>query len=244
MSWNTRVKKTEYLRGFAEVSYSKGGPIFVRLDALKDAEGKVTRPESTYEISPKSAPDDIRSFPPGKYYVSLSADGQKLYSLGPVNGTYLARCLGFPPDREGKPAKPSFDPGGKEIKMKDGRSFTSQPRYTMSPRYRITGGRYKNTVCLGSLPYIFEQEVDTGYARIAGSLKQNEQVTQWLEVFDIPPLPYSDNMLPILHEALMEHEDKEVQVDVSNGFVNAVRPLPETDEPKSKAKKPAKKAKK
>lgn len=157
----------------------------------------------------------------GRYRVSMSASGDKIFGMTPEKGTYIVRYDGMVA-KEGQVPSPFVVKGG-ERKRKDGGTFKAEDYLAFTVLLRIVSKENKGVHLPVQLTYSFEQYKDTGETLILLGRVAYERTAQFLEYagidFNTDTIPYSENILPWIDETLQKRNVK-FQVSLKDGYVD------------------------
>lgn len=176
--------KQKSLRGKASVRITKS-TVRVAFD---------TDPENVYEIPLENAPQILK---PGKWFVSLSAKGDRMYSLSPVEGPFSLRFKEIAHSKDQPPAPGDYVSHWKSEQGKD--METSYQGFTML--FEITEGPCAGMVVASFLRYYFAASND-GFVLFdkprSPHTKTLSDTLDAVGAFDKGPMKYSENILPAL----------------------------------------------
>lgn len=178
-------------------------------------------------LEKKDCPDEVK---PGMWYVSLSGDKKKMYSLHPINGMFNVHVLRFSAKKDEQPVPRVHHSN----KYDDWYSFT--------PILEFLDGDAKGMTVGYDLPCNFEPidaEIKGETVKIVGishpKSKYTEKLVDFLEVTEAQkagPMKWVDNPLPKLEHRMLQ-ADAHFKVIMKNGFVETVYlndALPESED--------------
>jgi len=182
--------------------------------------------EEIFEVEYKNAPDNVKA---GRWHLSLSADGTRLYGFTPINGAYKMRFkkMAAPDGQLPAPSHVTYTWEGKEIEYD---AFTII--------MEIVEGKDIGLQVPMFLRYNFEETDGV----VAISHKKSKYTTQLLTVLDSTgvfekgEMQYSENILPAL-EARMRDKNKLLMVIMKNGYPDSMTQMDEEKPVKGKVKK-------
>jgi hypothetical protein len=183
--WGTRVyDKQKSLRGEASVRVTKST---VRVAFTDD-------PENIYEIPLDKAPAIVK---PGKWFVSLSAKGDKMYSLYPKEGAFSLRFKEIAHVQGQPPARTAYKSHWKDNSGKD--METDYEAFTMI--FEIVEGPCAGMQVAKFLRYYFVASQD-GFVLFdkprSPHTKTLSDTLDSLGVFDKGQMKFSENLLPAI----------------------------------------------
>lgn len=214
----TETKQTSGPRGLADVKvYAKS------ISITFDDEGDVRK-------FPREDTDAVPEYVKKSGYmnVSLSREGDKIWTMYPAKGTYKVKFAGFP-HRDGEEPQPKDKPGGVR-KGRNGGTYHQEPYRQITFLLEITDGSYKGMTIPFFVRYLFEQFESTGLSKISGYGKARSQLEEMLQLCGLnfleDNIPYSDNVLPHLQDMLLERNTR-FMVKMDGGWVSEVMEVPE-----------------
>jgi hypothetical protein len=206
--WPTKVNpKQKSLRGVATVRVNKTGVKVIFEDS----------PETIYDIVTTSAPDNVRA---GKWFVSLSAKGDKMFGFSPVSGAFTCKFTKFAASKDQLPAPQHYtmnftDKETGAIGISEYDAFTALLEIIDGPNAGLT------------IPYFLRYylgEVEGVTALTKPKSKYSAQLAAFLEAtgaFDKGTLTYMDNLLPAIEERL-KVANRKLMVIMREGRVDAI----------------------
>lgn len=179
----------------------------------------------TYQFTTDAVPYSV---PDGNYQVSISAEGDRLYGIRPLNGTVVARFVKIAA-KEGALPVPKRVQGTRT--KKDGTTYPVD-ELTFNVIAKIDVGQFKGMELV--FPFLYARKgsgfVDDGNGMLAyrGGGNKGEQLVQFLEAAGVwkKTLPFSDNVLPML-EAELKAADKPFMVVLRNGWPSSFGDVPD-----------------
>jgi len=154
-----------------------------------------------FDIIPEDAPSWTRN---GTYYVQLSSDLLKIYSVRPCGGSHLSQFLRFAARENEQPA-PRTIPGGIRTRS-DGTRYSVEDSLGFTAILKILGGDYEGFEIPNALTYAFRRGT-TGGTDIAGT--GTKKLATFLRAcgvnFELDTILYSENVLPSLERMLLEN---------------------------------------
>lgn len=229
--WGTRTyAKQKGLRGSASVRVTKSS-VRVAFD---------TDPENIYEIPLEKAIGVVK---PGKWWVSLSAKGDRLYGISPISGIFSLRVKEIAHAQGQPPAPQHYTSTWKDKAGKEGTSeydgWTLLFEITDGPCAGMTAGMF--------LRYYFVSSQD-GFVLFDKPLSPHtKRLVDTMDVvgaFDKGPMKYTENILPALQARLQAANYplmgifKEGQIDSLTRTQN-VAMIEEESEEETKSETPA-----
>lgn len=173
----------------------------------------------TYEFSKLDVPKSIQA---GRWWVSMSGKGDKVYNIGPVDGVFPVRYahMGGKP---GETPKPMYDAGGP--KKYGDREWVADPSLSFIAVLEIVSGKCKGMETNVFLPYLYVRDNDNPRVCMhQGTAGQVEKIQAFEAAAGLEDdLTYSDNVLPALHDALLKAAQV-FDVLVEGGKVTKVLP--------------------
>lgn len=222
------------------------GPANVKV--LKDKvivefENQAKYPEP-YVFAKEAAPDYLMS---GRFRVSLSLDESEINSVGIAEkGQYLVKVARFVKGKD-TPPSPKFRDRKWVDNKKTGGGWWVPAHEEFYVLLEVVAGTYEGFEIFAGFDYCFNKDQMTGLAFIDGSLatgsKKVDQLVDFLVATGAADveIPFSENVLPELEEAIAESDATFQVVLTETGWIDSISELPEGFVVK-KAKKPAKKA--
>lgn len=228
------------------------GPAEVRVlknKIIVEFENQAKYPEP-YQFALDQAPDYIRS---GRFYVNLSLDESEIDGIRIIDGgTYMVRVKNFIQGKD-TPPTPKFR-DRKQVKSAKGGTWWVPAHDEFYVLFEVVAGTFEGLEIFAGFDYPFNKDNMTGLAFIDGSLATGSKKVDQLSDFMIAAgvedveLPFSENILPELEEAILEEAATFQVVLNEKGFIDSIAELPEgfaVAKPKAKKKAAAKsKAKK
>jgi len=212
-----KVRTNAGLFGTATIDLgaSKGKPAVKVTFIDGDNEGK------SFIIPKDKCPSYVQ---PGKWIVKLSAGGDELYSLSPVNGRYRGKVLKFVSQQGKDPA-----PYTATITSADKKTYSFE---VFTVILEITQGKCKGMPIYYRLNYNFA-EAEGGIVGI-GHLKSKytRALERFLDVtgaWERGEMKYVDNVLPAFEKRILRAA-KEFDIQIVDGWVDALYPLDENEE--------------
>jgi len=234
MVYRPPVKKSTFdgTKGAAKIALSKDKTKakvqFVNADGT---EGK------TLVVDLKECPDDVKAYiHSGDFFVNMDADGEKIYSLYPLNGMFEVRVAEFSHQKD-QPPKPMTKIGG------DGKGKTWEYLYFVVLN-EIVSGECKGMHVPLFLRYNFSEEVQdvngaekkvTGYSKSLDKSKHTAMLDDFLTItgaWNYGPIPYSDNVLPAI-EKRIKKAGVQFSIIMKKGYIDTF--YQQTDAPKKPA---------
>lgn len=224
--WGIQMKyvEQEFARGPQGNAFVRSVQDFIQIQMLNKAgqpEGRV------YQFSKNDM--ETKTFPDGNYSVSISSQGDRLYGIRPLNGSYAARFKRFT-GKEGQLPTPKHVTGTRH----DPKKNVDYPvdELTFSAIAVIENGPYKGMELL--LPFLYARKgsgfVDDGQGGLnyKGGGDKGKLLVTFLEAAGVwsKPLPFSDNVLPML-EAELQRVNKTFMVVIQNGWPVAFSEMPD-----------------
>lgn len=207
-----KVKSGGGLIGAAvvELGVSKGKPAAKVTFVDGDNEGK------SFFIAKDKCPAYVQA---GKWMTRLSAKGDEMYSISPINGRFRGKVLKFSAQQGKDPA-----PYTTTITTADKKTYSFE---VFSVVLEITQGKCKGMPISYRLNYNFA-EADDGTVGI-GHLKSKytRHLERFLEVsgaWERGEMQYVDNVLPNFERRILRAA-KEFDIQMMDGWVEAVYPL-------------------
>lgn len=221
---------------------------------------KETNEEFSIEPENTELPKTFKLSPQTEYFVKISNDGNKLYSLWPANETVILRYL-RPAAKEGTIPIPKHFQGMRQNKEGnwynvDEMTFTllaeildpAEDAGLTVPLSFLYSTRNKNGQVSGLV------DDGTGNVMVRGADKNNrlQNLISFFEsagIWDMD-IPFSDNMIPTFDAFLREH-GRPFSVRLRNGWADSYSPVPKvlldamfktTKKTVTKAKAPSKKS--
>lgn len=210
-----RVKSGGGLTGIAEVKIHDTKPL-VKVDFVDgDAEGK------SFVIKKDKCPAYVQS---GKWVTRLSAKGDEMYGISPINGRFRGKVLKFSAQQGKDPA-----PYTTTITSQDKKTYSFE---VFSVVLEITKGKCKGMPISYRLNYNFA-EAEGGIVGI-GHLKSKytRALERFLDVtgaWDRGEMKYADNVLPAFEKRILRAA-KEFDIQMQDGWVDALYSLADVEE--------------
>ena len=207
--------KTSRNNGLAKVEVHPTQPK-VKVTFKVEKEGEEVR---KYVLEKEECPDYVQN---GVFLVSLNADGDKMYSMRPVNGVFKLKVKEFVAAKDKEPAP----------RTKVGKGQNGEYAYqTFMVSFIITDGEFKGMTVPGSFSYNFQEgheevpgrgvqsvvEISNPRSKFTASLVELLTVTNVIN----KQLPYRENILPILQKSMLK-EDCEFSGSVKKGFIDSL----------------------
>ena len=216
MAIPTEVRSGSYIKGLAEVRIRDDAELVIVMD---ENGAKYTIP---YDAS------DIGDIVNGRYRVTVSSDGTKIFSITPVDGTFIVRYDGMV-TQDGNLPMPKLMKGG-ERKSKNGKGTWIAPDYlAFTVLLKVISNPNKRIKIPYNLNYSFEQYLDTKETLIPIGSSPLERTEKFLRVagydFSTDSIPWSENVLPAVDDTLTDRAVK-FQVFMKNGYVDDIAPMP------------------
>lgn len=183
--------------------------------------------------------------PSGKYAVSVSADGQYLQGMRPLNGAVTVKVKHFA-HKEGQPPQFKEDKGTR-TNRKSQTYTVNDLKFTVIGR--ILSEPYEELEVV--LPILAKRKLngfvedDEGMLAIQGDSDAIRKTIMFMEATGVAntPIPFSDNPLPALEKAIL-NADREFLVVLQNGWPDSYAEIPQVKTKKSKPTKAKGKTKK
>ena len=176
----------------------------------------------------------------GKFFVSVSKKGDKIYGLRPATGAYTVKFEKFA-SQENKPPIP-FSVPARQARKKDGTIFDVPAKQKFTALLEIIDGPYTGIEIPLYLEYRFVASLDGHMALPQGRGNEYDNIFKFLQytgAFDGKSIEFSDNVLPELEKSILE-QDKVFMVTLDKGYVNTLTEAPSYLSDKKSAKKPSK----
>lgn len=171
----------------------------------------------------------LGNFPDGNYSVSISGQGDRLYGIRPLNGSYAVRYTSMA-GKEGQLPMPKHFVGMR----KDRKKGTDYPvdEMTFNAIAVIESGPYKGMELV--LPFLYSRKgsgfVDDGQGGLnyRGGGDKGKLLVTFLEAGGVwgRTLPFSDNVLPMLDSEL-KNANKQFMAVIQNGWPVAFSDMPD-----------------
>jgi hypothetical protein len=173
-----------------------------------------------YVLEKEDCPEPIRK---GKFMVSLSGNGKKMFSIRPITGMAKLKVKEFPAQRDAQGNAKEPAP-----KTKTGKFGVYQ---TFSVVFEIVEGENKGMEMPGSFPFDFiegQDEVDGKIVSVLNVKKKkdspgNDRLWELLEVTGVvkKTMPYKENPLPMLQKYMLK-EDRTFSGAYKDGWINSL----------------------
>jgi len=170
--------------------------------------------DKEFRVLRSDCPDDIQPIihQTSSAYVRMSGDGKKIYQISPWSGMYVGKFSNFLAAKDEIPAPKTYIGSDWEY-----RYFTSL--------IVITEGEFKGAKLPYMLHYYFDETEENGKSIVQydhPKSKYTAQLSEFCDVFGVwekGPMPYKDNILPMLQKRLLA-EDIKVKMIIKNGNIN------------------------
>jgi hypothetical protein len=213
--WATKESpKQKGLRGIGTVRVTKTS---IKI-AFED------NPDVVFDLTPEQCPANVRA---GKWFVSLNAKADKMYSFSPVSGAFKCKFIGFASPKDQLPAPQHYT-------MQFVDKQTGQAGVTEYDAFtallEIIEGKDAGLVIPYFLRYNFG-ELEGQVAFVKPKSKYTQQTANFLDAtgaFKKGTMTYIDNILPALETRLKEAGYK-LMVIMKDGHVDAITALEEVD---------------
>lgn len=211
--WNTRQSKKS-VRINAKIMLGKTKVQIIPLDS---DEGE------KYICKLENCPDNIAA---GEWKVSMSEDGEKVYSISPIEGMFNLEFSGFFKKEEDKIPTPQH--AHYEGKDPDGSAYSSDYDY-FTLIFDITGAPSGDEAAVGMTVgkrlryYFFDDGGVVGFDKPKS--KYCSELKDWLAdmgVFDGGTLSFSENILPALEKRIIKANKKLIGTIKDGYLINVV----------------------
>ena len=201
------AKSTKSSGGLAKVEI-KGSKVRVTFKPEKDEELK------RYTLEKENCPDYVQE---GTFFVNLSANGDKMYSMRPQNGVFKLKFKEFTAQKDKEPTPRTMHKGDYSYQI-----FTSL--------FEILDGKYAGMIVPGSFSYNFQEakeEVDGKMRSVAEISHPKSKFTAALiELLTVTGLiqkqiPFKENLLPLLQK-MMLREDRVFSGSIKKGYIDSL----------------------
>jgi hypothetical protein len=211
-------KGGNYIQGVGNVQKTPGG---VMVTMFPGEQKEVTY--NNVDLGSVVLPD---SFQTGQYSVRLSGDGKTLYSIRPLNGSFVMVFDRFAAQKD-MPPQPKFEQGGQQRKRADGGTFISKDKLTCTAIFKVVSKKYLGMEIPYKMDYTFDFTTykDEKVVRVPyGKVYLNKTydflvVCGWNPAVDDLPFPPDANLLPYLEE-LFRNRKVKVQATIKNGWID------------------------
>ena len=177
----------------------------------------------TYSIFKEDAPENIIT---EKYFVTLNQDGTKITGMRPPKGTYFAHFANF---THKKDEPPTFKDVPADIKRKkDNTTYAVPAHLEFTAIFDIDKGKFGGFQVPYSMWYCFKPYGTTGESAISGRGRGKVEEFLLAVGFDFmaDSIPYSENVLPELEQAIRERKGQVVLVLNEYGYVDSIAEAP------------------
>lgn len=173
--------------------------------------------DKVYTLDKEECPSYVQN---GTFFVSLNADGSKMYGMRPRMGLFKAKVKEFVAAKDKEPMpKTKTAPDG---------SYTYM---TFSVLVEITEGECKGMVIPVNLPYNFQEAQKDIPGRGMQSVTQishpkSKRTPKLIEFLDATgiikkDIPWKENLLPLMQRMILK-EDRQFQIIVKDGWVDSI----------------------
>lgn len=178
---------------------------------------------SDYLILPEDAPEGIKT---GTFFVTLSSDESKIYSVRPPKGSYWAKFKNF---SHKKDELPIYREVAADVKRKKtGETYPVPAHLEFTALFKVTKGDFSWMELPYFMWYAFKAYANSGETAISG--RGSQKVEEFLVAcgFDFmkDSIPYSENVLPALEKLIVE-KDQDVMITVNEyGYIDTLFAAP------------------
>jgi len=214
--WKVKTQTaSEKIRGLASVKVSK--------DKVKVK--FADNPEEVFECTKENAPSTVKS---GDWWVSMSVDGERMFTINPVQGAFRAKFVKLASAEGQLPAPQHFRKEG--VDQKTGKTYVSEYDYFL-PVFEILDGEDEDAQGMSLtkfLRYYFaEENGEVTFSKNPVKSAPQRDLIDFLEVmgvFEKGPMKYSENILPALEKRIKE-ADRTVMLIIKEGNIQSMTPL-------------------